>query len=101
MARTPRPSHRDAAFAQSLLVVWRDAEGAPTRSAPQINKYLETKANMKKEKKSCEFSDGIPIRVDSKPKKDLPLPLRELADLLAELAAKQLEQSQNPLKKEN
>jgi hypothetical protein len=56
---------------------------------------------MKKEKKSCEFSDGIPIRVDSKPNKDLPLPLRELADLLAELAAKQLEQSQNPLKKEN
>lgn len=45
----------------------------------------------KKWDRSC--TDGAPIHINCKGKAGIPLPLRELADLLAELAVKQLNKS--------
>ncbi len=51
----------------------------------------------KKRDRSC--TDGAPIHNNCNGKAGLPLPLRELADLLAELAVKQLKESHASTKK--
>lgn len=56
---------------------------------------------MNQGKKDPSCADGAPIRSNCKTRADLPLPLRELADLLAELAVKQMDElSMEPKKGE-
>ena len=57
----------------------------------------EIGADMHENEKSHSSTTFIPIRINHKAQADLPLPLRELADLLADLAVKQLKQQTNPL----
>lgn len=51
---------------------------------------------MHENKKRQSSTVFMPIRNNHKARADMPLPLRELADLLADLAVKQLKQATNP-----
>jgi hypothetical protein len=57
-----------------------------------------TKANQKQPDRSKR--DAIPINRQTKPQSELPLAVRELADLLAELAVMQLDANLNDSNKE-
>lgn len=64
---------------------------AHTRHASKKFMYQEIRADMSTDKKKRHSSpDSAPIPGNCKERADLPLPLRELADLLAELAVKQV-----------
>ncbi len=75
---------------------------AHTRHASKKFMYQEIRADMSTGKKKRHSSlDSTPIPGNCKPRADLPLPLRELADLLAELAVNQMnELSMEPKKGE-
>lgn len=51
---------------------------------------------MTKHKKEQRYCPAHPIPINHKAYADLPLPLRELADLLGDLALKQLNDKLNP-----